>query len=65
MAHAYRPLFAFKTVDQPAVVGGNWGAAGMAFLYAIAALTLAHIQYKRENKSLEAEVETSSTEHSG
>ncbi|KAI8167079.1 Pantothenate transporter liz1 [Colletotrichum sp. SAR 10_65] len=59
------PLFAFKTVDQPAVIGGNWGAAGMAFLYAIAALTLAHIQYKRENKRLEAEVETSSTEHGG
>ncbi|KAI8214625.1 Pantothenate transporter liz1 [Colletotrichum sp. SAR 10_86] len=59
------PLFAFKTVDQPAVIGGNWGAAGMAFLYAIAALTLAHIQYKRENKGLEAEVETSSTEHTG
>ncbi|KAJ4998472.1 Pantothenate transporter liz1 [Colletotrichum sp. SAR 10_66] len=59
------PLFAFKTVDQPAVIGGNWGAAGMAFLYAIAALTLAHIQYKQENKRLEAEVETSSTEHGG
>ncbi|KAI8225917.1 Pantothenate transporter liz1 [Colletotrichum sp. SAR 10_96] len=59
------PLFAFKTVEQPAVIGGNWGAAGMAFLYAIAALSLARIQYKRENKRLEAEVETSSTEHSG
>ncbi|KAI8254389.1 Pantothenate transporter liz1 [Colletotrichum sp. SAR11_239] len=59
------PLFAFKTVDQPAVIGGNWGAAGMAFLYAIAALTLAYVQYKRENKRLEAEVETSSTEHGG
>ncbi|EQB53981.1 major facilitator superfamily transporter [Colletotrichum gloeosporioides Cg-14] len=59
------PLFAFKTVDQPAVIGGNWGAAGMAFLYAIAALTLAYIQYKREKKRLEAEVETSGTEHSG
>ncbi|KAF5498168.1 Pantothenate transporter liz1 [Colletotrichum aenigma] len=61
----YRPLFAFKTVDQPVVIGGNWGAAGMAFLYAIAALTLAHTQYKRESKRLEAEVETSSTEHGG
>ncbi|WYZ35329.1 hypothetical protein EsH8_I_001605 [Colletotrichum jinshuiense] len=44
------PLFAFKTVDQPVVTGGNWGAAGMSFLYAIAALTLAYIQHKREEK---------------
>jgi hypothetical protein len=46
-----RPLFAFKTVDQPAVRGGNYGAAGMAFLYALAAIALAYLQHSRKKNN--------------
>lgn len=41
------PLGAFKTTDQPAVVAGNWTAAGALFLLAGAAMLLAYIQHRR------------------
>lgn len=54
---SFRPLFAFKTVDQPSLIGGNYGAAGMAFLYAFAAVALAYLQYSREKKGSDSESE--------
>ncbi|CAH0027228.1 unnamed protein product [Clonostachys rhizophaga] len=44
------PLFAFQTVDQPGVVGGNFGAGAFGIVYAGTALLLAYIQYRREVK---------------
>ncbi|KAH8895857.1 major facilitator superfamily transporter [Thozetella sp. PMI_491] len=38
------PLGVFQTIDQPAVVSGNWTAAGFSFLAVFTALTLAWIQ---------------------
>lgn len=42
------PLAAFQTVDQPAVVGGNWTAAGCCLLIVVCALALAYIQHRRQ-----------------
>ncbi|CAK7224452.1 hypothetical protein SEUCBS140593_005574 [Sporothrix eucalyptigena] len=42
------PLAAFQTVDQPAVVGGNWTAAGCCLLIAVCAGILAYIQHRRK-----------------
>lgn len=44
---ANRPLAVFKTTDQPAVVAGNWTAAGFCFLLAITAVALAYLQHSR------------------
>ncbi|VUC25744.1 unnamed protein product [Clonostachys rosea] len=44
------PLFAFQTVDQPGVVGGNFGAGAFGIVYAGTALLLAYIQHRREVK---------------
>lgn len=41
------PLGVFKTTDQPAVVAGNWTAAGFLFLLAATALALAYLQHVR------------------
>ncbi|CAK7215430.1 hypothetical protein SBRCBS47491_002486 [Sporothrix bragantina] len=45
------PLAAFQTVDQPAVVGGNWTAAGCCLLIAVCAGILAYIQHRRKQLS--------------
>lgn len=37
----------FKTTDQPAVVAGNWTAAGFCFLLAMTAAALAYLQHSR------------------
>lgn len=37
------------------MLGGNYGAAGMAFLYAFAALALAYLQHSRAKNKLESE----------
>ncbi|KAF7557291.1 hypothetical protein G7Z17_g792 [Cylindrodendrum hubeiense] len=46
------PLFAFKTVDQPSVVGGNYGAGAFGLVYAAAGLGLAYLQHSRKRKQL-------------
>ena len=45
------PLAVFKTTDQPAVVSGNYTAAGFCFLIAVAALALAYVQHVRSLKN--------------
>lgn len=50
VSHAVIPLALFQTVDQPAVVAGNYGAAGFAFLHTSTALGLACIQHRRKGK---------------
>lgn len=47
VSHAVIPLALFQTVDQPAVVAGNYGSAGFAILHSLAALTLAYMQHSR------------------
>ncbi|CAK7218990.1 hypothetical protein SCUCBS95973_003669 [Sporothrix curviconia] len=42
------PLAAFQTEDQPAVVAGNWTAAGCCLLIAVCAGILAYIQHRRK-----------------
>lgn len=44
------PLAIFKTVDQPAVVSGNYGAAGFAILQVLTSLGLAYLQHSRRRK---------------
>ncbi|KAF2807568.1 MFS general substrate transporter [Mytilinidion resinicola] len=41
------PLAVFKTTDQPAVVAGNYTAAGFCFLLAITAVALAYLQHRQ------------------
>lgn len=43
----------FKTVDQPGVVAGNYGAAGFALLQSFTSMTLAYIQHLRRKKGIE------------
>lgn len=50
VSHSVVPLALFQTVDQPAVVAGNYGAAGFAFLHTSTALGLAYIQHRRRGK---------------
>lgn len=40
------PLAVFQTVDQPAVVSGNYTAAGFNFAIAIFALILAYMRHR-------------------
>jgi ACS family pantothenate transporter-like MFS transporter len=49
--HLRSPLAVFQTVDQPAVVSGNYVAAGFNFAIAIFALILAYMRH-RESKVL-------------
>ncbi|KAL4787133.1 major facilitator superfamily domain-containing protein [Aspergillus varians] len=51
VADATIPLGLFKTVDQPGVVVGNYGAAGFALLHSLSALTLAYLQHRRRKQS--------------
>lgn len=51
LAHAVIPLGLFKTVDQPAVKAGNYGAAGFAILHSLTALYLAYVQDRRSTKT--------------
>jgi MFS transporter, ACS family, pantothenate transporter len=44
------PLGAFKTTDQPAVIVGNYTAAGCLFVLAGTALLLAYIQHRRTRR---------------
>ena len=53
----YRPLAVFQTVDQPAVVSGNYTAAGFCFAIAIFAVILAYMQH-RESLSLGPQVQS-------
>ena len=50
ISHAVMPLALFRVVDQPAVVAGNYGAAGFAILHSGTALTLAWWQ-RRQRKA--------------
>jgi ACS family pantothenate transporter-like MFS transporter len=47
VSHAVIPLGLFQVVHQPAVVAGNYGAAGFAFLHTGTALSLAYLQHRR------------------
>lgn len=49
--HLRSPLAVFQTVDQPAVVSGNYTAAGFNFAIAIFALILAYMRHQ-ESKVL-------------
>lgn len=53
LSHAVIPLGLFKTVDQPAVVAGNYGAAGFAILHSLTALSLAYVQHRRGRTSID------------
>ncbi|KAK7754733.1 hypothetical protein SLS62_003291 [Diatrype stigma] len=64
LAQAVIPLALFQTVDQPAVVAGNYGSFGFSILHASTALSLAYLQHRRGRRSFsepEPEV-TSDTE---
>lgn len=52
--HPRSPLAVFQTVDQPAVVSGNYTAAGFNFAIAIFALILAYMRHQ-ESKGLGSE----------
>ncbi len=47
IADAALPLGLFRTVDQPGVARGNYGAAGSAVLHSLTALLLAYVQDRR------------------
>ncbi|EXJ80744.1 hypothetical protein A1O3_07028 [Capronia epimyces CBS 606.96] len=49
------PLAVFKTVDQPAVVKGNWTGAGFCFAGILATATLAYIQHREKKQARERE----------
>lgn len=51
VSHATIPLGLFQVVDQPAVVAGNYGAAGFAFLHTGTALSLAYLQHRRKRRA--------------
>ncbi|SPO07767.1 uncharacterized protein DNG_10462 [Cephalotrichum gorgonifer] len=51
LSHAVIPLAIFQTVNQPAVVAGNYGAAGFAILHTLTALSLAYLQHSRRRKT--------------
>ncbi|OJJ00720.1 hypothetical protein ASPVEDRAFT_885207 [Aspergillus versicolor CBS 583.65] len=57
VADATIPLGLFKTVDQPGVVKGNYGAAGFAVLHSLTALGLAFVQDRRGKGGEDMEVE--------
>lgn len=40
----------FQTVDQPAVVRGNWTSAGFCFTHTLATLLLAYIVSRKRGK---------------
>lgn len=52
VAHATIPLALFKTVDQPAVRSGNFGAMAFAILHSLTALALAYRQHRRGRMSI-------------
>ncbi len=52
VSHAVIPLAIFKTVDQPAVVAGNYGAFGFAVLHSATAIGLAYLQHSRGRKTV-------------
>ena len=47
VADAAVPLELFRTVDQPGVARGNYGAAGFAVLRSFTALLLAYVQDRK------------------
>ena len=49
------PLAVFQTVDQPAVVSGNYTAAGFCLAIAIFALALAWLQHKKRESAVALE----------
>ncbi len=58
------PLGVFQTTQQPAIVAGNYTAAGFLFLLAGTALALAYLQHSRANKyTADDEREVPSSEH--
>ncbi|ETN44368.1 uncharacterized protein HMPREF1541_10548 [Cyphellophora europaea CBS 101466] len=59
ISHAVMPLALFRVVEQPAVVAGNYGAAGFAFLHSGTALALAWWQ-RRQSRASDNSVEEES-----
>jgi ACS family pantothenate transporter-like MFS transporter len=55
VSHAVMPLALFQTVHQPAVVAGNYGAAGFAILHSATAIGLAYYQHRRRKQSIDDE----------
>ncbi|OBT60938.1 hypothetical protein VE03_09275 [Pseudogymnoascus sp. 23342-1-I1] len=53
------PLAVFKTTDQPAVVSGNYTAAGFCFLLAITAVSLAWLEKLKRGRATDGENFTS------
>jgi hypothetical protein len=52
----------FKTVDQPAVVKGNWTGLGFCILGMLATATLAYIQYREKTQQSRADNDYTNTE---
>lgn len=57
VADATIPLGLFRTVDQPGVVKGNYGAAGFAVLHSFTGLVLAFVQDRRGKGGEDIQVE--------
>jgi MFS transporter, ACS family, pantothenate transporter len=55
ISHAVMPLVLFQTVHRPAVVAGNYGAAGFAILRSATAIGLANYQHRRGKQSADDE----------
>lgn len=53
------PLAVFKTTDQPAVVSGNFTAAGFCFILAITAVLLAWLEKSKQGRATDGENFTS------
>ena len=62
LSHAVIPLGLFKTVDQPAVVAGNYGAFGFSVLHSLTSIALAYTQHQRGRQSITEAEETSDAE---
>uniref|UniRef100_A0A0B7K2K8 Major facilitator superfamily (MFS) profile domain-containing protein n=1 Tax=Bionectria ochroleuca TaxID=29856 RepID=A0A0B7K2K8_BIOOC len=62
LSHAVIPLAIFQTVDQPAVVAGNYGSAGFAILHSLTSLGLAYLQHTRSAKLTNEDDESEETE---
>lgn len=65
VSHAVMPLALFQTVDQPAVVAGNYGAAGFAILHSLTSFTLAYMQHRRGYMGMRMTEETDVVENEG
>lgn len=52
----------FQTVQQPAVVKGNWTAAGFCFMHSIACLVLAYVVHWKKRRASKEEGSTGSSE---